>query len=581
MTTTTTSSEEALVSARVGFDALFSNELAEARDVFSAGQSAFHQLGFGVCAFLEAALGMETSRMAEAGKSLAAAEAGAKKLKGVEWEVVAADAVVLQGLVHALSESYMGYAQCLYALNSAHSRFAKLFASVFPNGLDAPHQPVSRKPSSVFRWSKEEAPAPPPAPAVDGLIAAGTAFGYGLFNLGVQGVAGLLGYKHDRALALRALAYAAARDDTHSVFAGLVLMTYNGVVLLLAGWQADEAKLVREYRAIVDRTTAKYPAGALWILNHAKIQRMTGQAAEAIQTLESGLAPGRPHTFQQADALLVFELAWTQLALRRYEDAAATFIRMTELNSWSHATYYFIAAGAHISAAHEHKDPVRASESMIRAQQLLDAIPALLETRKLTGKDLPTEVFIRKKLAFYTTKQRNLGGDPARYAEAVGVSLAEEIGVFWNTHQRIPASVAAAHIKAWAGVEPKVDLEPSSLLLGVVLRTLGASMALLARSRSLLQEARKTPVQVNTWVPGVAAFEEGVLELVSAEPNWPTALRTASAHLDAALAASGSSVDLSSRLDSRVTMLRDEIRGKGEALTRGSGEKLSIMLIWC
>lgn len=661
-TTTTTSSEEALVSARVGFDALFSNELAEARDVFSAGQSAFHQLGFGVCAFLEAALGMETSRMAEAGKSLAAAEAGAKKLKGVEWEVVAADAVVLQGLVHALSESYMGYAQCLYALNSAHSRFAKLFASVFPNGLDAPHQPVSRKPSSVFRWSKEEAPAPPPAPAVDGLIAAGTAFGYGLFNLvfsllpkGVQGVAGLLGYKHDRALALRALAYAAARDDTHSVFAGLVLMTYNGVVLLLAGWQADEAKLVREYRAIVDRTTAKYPAGALWILNHAKIQRMTGQAAEAIQTLESGLAPGRPHTFQQADALLVFELAWTQLALRRYEDAAATFIRMTELNSWSHATYYFIAAGAHISAAHEHKDPVRASESMIRAQQLLDAIPALLETRKLTGKDLPTEVFIRKKLAFYTTKQRNLGGDPARYAEAVGVSLAEEIGVFWNTHQRIPASVAAAHIKAWAGVEPKVDLEPSlletldalipltdptplnsptggrepvdeaeeaavaaptegtnapgdkpwkttpaslttpeeravrSLLLGVVLRTLGACVAkgtetvdgtssasdlpgdatkataLLARSRSLLQEARKTPVQVNTWVPGVAAFEEGVLELVSAEvsggkdgkePNWPTALRTASAHLDAALAASGSSVDLSSRLDSRVTMLR-------------------------
>ena len=60
---------------------------------------------------------------------------------------------------------------------------------------------------------------------------------------------------------------------------------------------------------------------------------------------------------------LVFELAWTLLAQRRYQESADMFIRITELNSWyvflfmsqsfslntrayrSHATYYFIAAG--------------------------------------------------------------------------------------------------------------------------------------------------------------------------------------------------------------------------------------------
>ena len=52
----------------------------------------------------------------------------------------------------------------------------------------------------------------------------------------------------------------------------------------------------------------------------------------------------------------------------------------------SHATYYFIAAGCHISLKNYKK-----------AQELLDQIPDLLEKKKIGGKDLPTEVFIKKK----------------------------------------------------------------------------------------------------------------------------------------------------------------------------------------
>ena len=52
----------------------------------------------------------------------------------------------------------------------------------------------------------------------------------------------------------------------------------------------------------------------------------------------------------------------------------------------SHATYYFIAAGCYVSVKnYEH------------AQQLLDAIPGLIDKKKIGGKDLPTEVFIKKK----------------------------------------------------------------------------------------------------------------------------------------------------------------------------------------
>lgn len=48
-----------LRSATKGFDYLFANQVGSAREAFSDNDSPFHLLGLGVCAFLEAALGME------------------------------------------------------------------------------------------------------------------------------------------------------------------------------------------------------------------------------------------------------------------------------------------------------------------------------------------------------------------------------------------------------------------------------------------------------------------------------------------------------------------------------------------
>jgi hypothetical protein len=217
----------ALLSANKGFDHFFANDIAAARTAFGAADTPFHLLGLGVCAFLAAALGMEEGLMGEATRLLTLSEAGAKKYAkaapttgksggrfppGLEWEILNADAVVLLGLTHALSESYMGYFQCMYALNSAHSKFTKLYKTVFPAGLDAYRTPVpSRKastasltaaasagslapppPKSVFaRWGMSSSaslamPAPVPVAytpdgPVEEMIVAGTAFGACLF----------------------------------------------------------------------------------------------------------------------------------------------------------------------------------------------------------------------------------------------------------------------------------------------------------------------------------------------------------------------------------------------------------------
>ncbi|KAF8993782.1 hypothetical protein BDQ17DRAFT_1431489 [Cyathus striatus] len=690
-----------LASATKGFDCLFGNDIVDAKKRFSGKEDAFHLLGLGVCSFLEAALGMEEGLMTEASRCLTLAEAGSKKeMKvskthgrphaGLEWEIINADAVVLLGLTHALNESYMGYLQCLYALNSAHSKFTKLYKTVFPLGLESyAHSPSSSttflhpNPSSASIASASTSSSAvshastvtSPAPArsgffgriigsggsstsltvgtkdarahvphsgrpgqleeegpVEELIFSGTAFGYGLFNLvfsllpkKVQSLVGFLGYKHDRALALQALAVSATKSDVHSVFAGLVLMTYHGVVLLLSGYQADHARILSEYKALVDRVEKRYPQGALWILNRAKILRMSGDSMGAISVLEGGLRPERPHVFVQGDMMLIFELSWTLLSQRKYEQAADAFLRIVKMNSWSHGTYYFIAAGCYFSIG-----------DLKRAQELFDQIPKLID-KKVGGKDLPTEVFIKKKIAFYKEKQLRRGGKEENYVEAIRISPAEEMAIFWNSHAHINASVAQAHVTDLISLTPPVavssplitsppppsptsplldldtpdELALRALLLGVNHRTAGAYVA----AREFLAEAYEyqSTIKVSTWISGVAMFELAVLDLMELDAEekafvtsttsqvngltidgtptsdqaeylnganavgdkqkkqetvrdwkaaWKVTLASASAKLDTALGLATNATDLSSRLDSRIMMLRDEIEVK-------------------
>lgn len=171
--------------------------------------------------------------------------------------------------------------------------------------------------------------------------------------------------------------------------------------------------------------------------------------------------------------------------------------------------------------------------------------------------------------------------------------------IVWNTHARIEKSTAEAHIKEWNSLTPTVtsspaiasgivnsspdtldldnpeDLSIRSLLLGIVHRTAGDHIA----SRAFLVDAQKRQpeLQTSTWVGGVALFELAVLDLKEAEAvtvsstpeetkkTWALALKAATEKLNQALAlATGNNSDLSSRLDSRIAMLKDEIATKKE-----------------
>ncbi|QRV74891.1 mitochondrial outer membrane protein IML2 [Ceratobasidium sp. AG-Ba] len=168
-----------LSDATTGFKALLNDDVEGAKKALSEGNSPFHLLGLGVVNFLQAALGMEEGLMPDAVASLTAAEAGAKAAAkatrsakgnvpsrypiGMEHEICQADAIVLLGLTQALSESYMGYLQCILPLRSAHGKFGKMYKQVFPHGLGSYGTPaqtpmVSRQGSSA-NLTSNSAPA--------------------------------------------------------------------------------------------------------------------------------------------------------------------------------------------------------------------------------------------------------------------------------------------------------------------------------------------------------------------------------------------------------------------------------------
>ena len=93
--------------------------------------SPLHLLGLGATVFLQAALGLEADFIKQASELLSQAESAINQRRktksssslfagkgnenamrfpiGTEWDILQADVVVLQGMIHTLSESYYGW----------------------------------------------------------------------------------------------------------------------------------------------------------------------------------------------------------------------------------------------------------------------------------------------------------------------------------------------------------------------------------------------------------------------------------------------------------------------------------------
>jgi len=229
-----------------------------------------------------------------------------------------------------------------------------------------------------------------------------------------------------------------------------------------------------------------------------------------------------------------------------------------------------------------------------------DEIPALLERQKVGGRELPSEVLIRKKLAMYAKRREGAAAQGAELHDVdfIGMSPMHEFALFMNVHSRLDPTIAAEFVDEWLALHPKHavpttlratkpitatntlarlespdELAVRSLLLGAVHSGSGRH----AEAQLFLGDALEQSKDVEAkWVIVLTNFELAVLEMRVAETKisaksrnsrteWAPALAAAETRLDAAMQ-SCPNADMSSRLESRIGMLRNELATKRETL---------------
>ncbi|GAA5875921.1 hypothetical protein JCM3774_005817 [Rhodotorula dairenensis] len=463
------------------------------------------------------------------------------------------------------------------------------------------------------------------------LIISGAALGSGLFGLifsmmppKMRKMISWFGFSSSsRSASLKLLKVAASTgNDVHGYFASLTLTTFYGFLLLMTGWQASEASYLRTMTTVLDRVHARFPNGTLWVLNRAKLARYSRRTDEAIEIIVKALAREEKegNGFREADSLLVFELTWLYLSQAKFRQVADAAEKI--MNSWSHATYVSIAAGALVDEINSMvaRGETPDQELIARTEALFDRLPSLCTEKRTLGEKPVTETFLVRRLEAQRAKLRrwvSTGRLPpdAKLWQAIRISNSMELGLFWATvGGRSPVEGLRAQIDLLSSFTPKpafvtlgsasstlaspssaslpagaaVDLDTPAemllrdLLLGALYTGLGhyepPFLAVAAKCLDGVMHAPASDVGEEKWVVPFATWHRAVVELKLGDVEtadvvddaaklralWKVRLDRADSLLDSLVNAG--EYDLKTRLDSRILMLREEIRSKRSKL---------------
>ncbi|CDK29161.1 unnamed protein product [Kuraishia capsulata CBS 1993] len=198
---------------------------------------------------------------------------------------------------------------------------------------------------------------------------------------------------------------------------------------------------------------AIFPNSSLWLLQEGRMLASRGRLEEAVDLMDSS---SRKAEMVQIDALLIFDRAMILVFLHKYERAAREFIKLVEINSWSHALYFYFAGACYLEAyrmchtgllIEGGKDNIVAEKKSWyakEAERYLSEAPDLIGKRKFMAKTMPFDKFLARKVKAIKAVASKTA---LPFVDAVGTSLVHELCYFWNGYGRMPGPHLELSIK--------------------------------------------------------------------------------------------------------------------------------------
>jgi hypothetical protein len=255
----------------------------------------------------------------------------------------------------------------------------------------------------------------------------------------------VIGFRGDRERGIRMLWQASKFHNINGGMAGLALLGwYNGLVGfcdIVPDANREDPDDVEGYpaarlEALLAEMRTRYPNSLLWRVEEARMSA----ARRDLDTAISVLSHTGKSSLKQVEALTMFEKSLAALYSHRYQLCSDSFIACVDLNSWSRALYYYIAASAHLAMYRDLKAAGKKEEAAKQAkiaEEYFKLAPSHTGKKKIMARQLPFDLFVSRKIKKWTARATAWNCD---FVDAIGVSPNEEMVFFWNGFKRMTAA---------------------------------------------------------------------------------------------------------------------------------------------